>query len=961
MVSKKRYRDLPVNVIMSLAIIISMLTLAAGLTSISYFSNRNTLVTEVEKASVKFTTNLNTQIHQLTESVQSTVKILEFDSLTSMGDLKSRKSRLPTLARIMRLNHVLSAVYVGYSNGDFFLLRTLKNDHAKEVLDAPENAAFMLQSIEYDVNKNKTVSWEFYDSNLALVKTSVPNEYSYDPRRRPWFAKAKSQDDVVLTSPYVFFSTLEVGTTFAVQNKGNGTVVGVDASITDISDFIHNLRSSSYTNIALVDQEGFVVGSPSDTPLVKYDAEKPRLIRVDELNVPALERLSALKNTDNPLFKMNVGGENWYGSTQSIATDSDQQWRILYTVPQHELLAEINDHLVSELLLSGLIILLLVGVGAIVGHSVSKPLRLLSSEVGALTSFDFSRKISVKSFVREVNQLSTLTNHMVLAIKNFQSISNELSRDPDLEKMLDHVCQNLVTITASESGAVFLCDESQKQLLLASSAKLDAPTLVSCEHFDWDTVKSNLEKALKFDDQRTFLAPLIERNNTMLGVLVLRLPANSPVNVDTAFQRFIEEVSGVAAAAISARKQFEAQQELMDAIMKLLADTIDAKSSYTSGHCDRVPELAELLAQAAIDASEGEFSDFNMTAMQRREFRIAAWLHDCGKITSDEHIIDKATKLETIHNRIHEIRTRFEVLWRDADVEYYKGLAEGKDPAQLERARTKTQTDLQDNFSFIANANMGAERMAAEDIQRVREIGTQTWERHFNRFEGLSHEELALASNTSESLPVTEQLLSDKVEHLVSWGKNLPPVQKDDPKNIWGFDMELPKYALNKGELYNLCVERGTLTNEERFAINDHMVQTIKMLSALPFPDELKNVPNIAGNHHEKMDGTGYPRRLSQEQLSIPERIMAIADVFEALTAADRPYKTAKTLSESMRILAFMVKDHHLDKDLFKLFITSKAYLSYAEKHLKPEQIDAVSQTQLFTWAGIEEPQMQIS
>jgi HD-GYP domain-containing protein (c-di-GMP phosphodiesterase class II) len=152
----------------------------------------------------------------------------------------------------------------------------------------------------------------------------------------------------------------------------------------------------------------------------------------------------------------------------------------------------------------------------------------------------------------------------------------------------------------------------------------------------------------------------------------------------------------------------------------------------------------------------------------------------------------------------------------------------------------------------------------------------------------------------------------------------------------------VPPVKYNRGEIYNLCIGRGTLTEEERYAINDHIVQTIVMLSALPFPRHLRAVPEMAGGHHEKMDGTGYPKRLRREDLSLPARMMAIADIFEALTARDRPYKKGKTLSEALEIMGYMKRDGHIDPDLLDLFVTSGVYRRYAEQFLDPEQIDEV-------------------
>jgi hypothetical protein len=354
-----------------------------------------------------------------------------------------------------------------------------------------------------------------------------------------------------------------------------------------------------------------------------------------------------------------------------------------------------------------------------------------------------------------------------------------------------------------------------------------------------------------------------------------------------------------------------------------------------------------MLAEQAEQVSDGPFARFSMTEDQRYEFHLAAWLHDCGKITSPEYVVDKAVKLETIHNRIHEIRTRFEVLHRDADIQYLEACLAGDHEHQARQRRDQFQQALQEEFSFLARVNQGTESMSDEDVARIYEIGSRTWLRHFSDRLGLSDDErLALEQQPEPELPVQEALLADKPSHLRSWGDTIPPVRKDDPRNRWGFDMTLPEYAYNRGELHNLTVRYGTLTDEERFKINEHIVQTICMLDALPLPDRLANVPRLAGTHHERMDGNGYPCRLTGEDMSIPEKIMAIADVFEALTAVDRPYKRGKTLSESLELMAGMADKGHLDKDTFNLFLQSRIWLTYAQQHLRPEQIDQVDESQ---------------
>ena len=345
-----------------------------------------------------------------------------------------------------------------------------------------------------------------------------------------------------------------------------------------------------------------------------------------------------------------------------------------------------------------------------------------------------------------------------------------------------------------------------------------------------------------------------------------------------------------------------------------------------------------MLAKRASDSTLPAFRGFALsTDDQWREYRIAAWLHDCGKITTPEHIVDKGTKLETIYNRIHEVRMRFEVLWRDAEVRYLKVVL--NQPQLQHEAEQEFETmkkQLIDDFLFVAQCNVGGEFLGEEEQARLRTIANTPWQRHFDDRVGLSPTEEMRQPTAAQDLPATELLLADKPEHLV-----LRAASTDYPPEF-GINMEVPAFLGNLGEVYNLSISRGTLTAEDRFRINEHMISTIKMLESLPFPDELSKVPRYASTHHETLSGSGYPRKLPAEELSIPERILAVADIFEALTASDRPYKKAKSISEAIDILHRMVLENHIDKDCFELFITEKVYLQYAREFLDPGQIDEV-------------------
>jgi hypothetical protein len=300
--------------------------------------------------------------------------------------------------------------------------------------------------------------------------------------------------------------------------------------------------------------------------------------------------------------------------------------------------------------------------------------------------------------------------------------------------------------------------------------------------------------------------------------------------------------------------------------------------------------LTEMLTRSLCEVKSGPFAGFSLSEEEWYELHIAAWLHDCGKVVTPTHLMDKATKLERVHDRVEGVRTRFEVLMRDARIAYLEA-ANGRpveERALLEAAHLAHLAELQEELALIERSNIGGEFVSPEEQARIRAIGNRSY---------------------------------------VEGGRRTPLLSAD--------------------EVENLCISRGTLTHDERLIINGHMVQTVRMLEALPFPRNLRRVPEYAGGHHERMDGKGYPKGLFAGDMSIPARVLAIADVFEALTAADRPYKRGKRLSETMRIMGNMKRDNHLDPDLFNHFVKSGVYRKYAERYLSADLIDAVNEAEL--------------
>lgn len=520
-----------------------------------------------------------------------------------------------------------------------------------------------------------------------------------------------------------------------------------------------------------------------------------------------------------------------------------------------------------------------------------------------------------------------LTEKIAQQLEELINIGIAVSSETDTAKLLDSIVYGAKSITGADGGTLYLVKKNSIQMEIVQSSSLEISlnrtsnhtinmpeiplylqdgsrnlsNVVSCVYHNNQTI--NIRDAYhdqQFDfsgtkvfDQKnryrsqSFLAvPMRNHEGDTIGILQLinaiDRHSGEIIVFDAVAQRFTEALASQAATVLTKQYLIDGLESMFETLIKLIATAIDEASPYTGGHCRRLPELTMMIAEAAHDTHEGYLKDFMMTDKDRYELTIAGWLHDCGKITTPVYVIDKATKLETIFDRIALVETRFEILKRDAEIEMLKNCITHPDRrAQFEAELQQKLEQLEAEQLFIQKANKGGEFMSVEDQQRIIAIGKRT--------------------------------LNDGNQDVT---------------------------LLTENEIYNLNIPRGTLTPEERQVINQHIVTTIAMLDKIPFPKHLKHVPEYACGHHERMDGKGYPNKLTREQMSIQARAMAIADIFEALTAKDRPYKEPKKLSEALFILGKMKDDQHIDPDLHAAFINKKVYLKYAQEFLDPDQID---------------------
>jgi HD-GYP domain-containing protein (c-di-GMP phosphodiesterase class II) len=522
-------------------------------------------------------------------------------------------------------------------------------------------------------------------------------------------------------------------------------------------------------------------------------------------------------------------------------------------------------------------------------------------------------------------------------LEELNAIGIALSNERDTSRLLESILIAAKRITNADAGTLYLHDDEQQALKFEiiltgsldiamggttgepitfypillkdaagkpnhnmvvahaalSGSTVNIPDAYKAEGFDFSGTK-NFDSKTGYRSTSLIAVPMRNHESELIGVLQLinaqDRDTGNIVSFSAQDQSLLESLASQAAIALTNQLLIQQMESLFESFVSLINTAIDDKSAYTGGHCERVPVLTMMLADAVTRTQSGPLKDFVMTDKDRYELKIAGLLHDCGKITTPVHVVDKSTKLHTLFDRIHLIDTRFEVLKRDAEINMLRATMQ----PDADKPRIIAEYDgfiqqLDADREFLRFCNIGSEKMEAADQARVQRIAAYTW------------------------------------------------------RNVAGVDVNF----LTDEEVENLKIRTGTLTDAERQIINHHIDITIKMLESLPWPKHLRKVAEYAGGHHERMDGKGYPKGLTREQMSVQARVMGIADIFEALTAKDRPYKRGKTLTESLTILGKFKQNGHIDPDLFDVFVREKVYLSYAQQYLDKDQIDNVDESQI--------------
>ncbi len=542
-----------------------------------------------------------------------------------------------------------------------------------------------------------------------------------------------------------------------------------------------------------------------------------------------------------------------------------------------------------------------------------------------MTGSDYSTNLKVKKLLAEIqDQINIFAGDQLSHIDRLREIGIALSAETSLDKIFDMILEEALSYTSADGATIYSVSKDKafldfrvvynRTMNLRMGGTYGPITWPSIPLYQEDGTKQlrnmatyvahtgtaqrvddvyhqeifdnsgtrKVDKANNYRSKSMIAFPLKDHEQEILGVVQLINAMNEDeeiISFTDEHMAMLNALASFAAISMTNKKLIEGLETLLDQFIRSIAGAIDRKSKYTGGHIERVARLTEAIANKIQEDSSGHYKDRHFTEDEMREISMSGWMHDLGKIITPAHIMDKSTKLETIFDRIELIKTRFELAEAVIEKDIAIKKANKEDTRELEKLIEQVRAD----FEFVDHINFGGEFMKDEDLVHVENIYKFQYD---------------------------------------SGGKHY--------------------FLITENEKNNLCVRRGTLMPDEFSIMRDHAQVTSEMLKELTFPKKYRNVPLYASSHHEKLNGKGYPCQLEEANLPLQARIISIADLYEALTACDRPYKKGKTLSETLRIMGFMAKDREIDKDILDLFIDTKLYLDYAYEYLKDEQIDNI-------------------
>ncbi|MCB1942965.1 MAG: HAMP domain-containing protein, partial [Candidatus Accumulibacter sp.] len=691
---RQRY---PLHIHISTLFLALILVVCGVLAAIGYKLSSELLEAAAADRTTRISREARIEMKRIVEPAEVATRLLSLQQLTQARSLEQRLQSLEFLRQALASSPALSSLYVGYATGDFFLLGRVGHGADSEAARVPATAAYVVQSIER-AGIAPRGRFIYFDAALRALREDDRPDYAatYDPRRRIWFAEAMASSEQIKTPPYLFFSSRKVGVTLANQASGGQAVAGADILLHSLGQMLAKQRVTPGMQLAIVDAKGYALAYEDTSRLVRAAAEAdgaPTLARLDQLGVPALVPLLAAvtghankhPGQETQTLRLDVDGVAWRASISPLGPEDDANpLYLVTTIPESELMAGALKLTQHSAIATLIVLLLTIPFTWLLARSISRSLGRLAGEAEKIRRFEFSQPIAIDSAIKEVNQLAVTMEAMKHTIRRFLDISHAVAAEQSFDRLLPRLLAETLSASEARAGVLYLAEG--KQLLPASvvdsggaapAAELPAVELSSAGPLLGAALADGVARAGRLQREdvaslgglgaglgEAIAVPLLNRQAELVGAILLLCDAPS----DDARLSFVKAFSGSAAVSLESKALIKAQKDLFEAFIQLIATAIDAKSPYTGGHCARVPELTRMLAEAACKDDRGAYRDFQLSDDDWEALHVAAWLHDCGKVTTPEYVVDKATKLETINDRIHEVRMRFEVLKRDAEI-----------------------------------------------------------------------------------------------------------------------------------------------------------------------------------------------------------------------------------------------------------------------------------------------------
>ena len=669
----------------------------------NYNKTSEILIASGDQVFDQINTEVTLELGSIRKSVKQTVNFIAQSSIGLINSVLAPKQSLKLLSSALANDTNLSAIQIAYPNGDYFIIRPIYSEDTRKTFKAPDNAAYIIDIINTDEQGKRWLLRLFYDQGLYEVSRNVTTPTVYDPRERPWYKLALENSQPTTTQPYLFHFLHKVGLTLTTQTPYQGIVVAADVTLDQLSNTLQHRNSTPDSEIVVFQKNGnALIYTDINRLIIESGDGHYKMAKLSELDSDVLTFLSQDLKLETQSLKFSFNGQTWLGGIREMHIPGGNSFFVLMVSPENELLSSAITIRDQSLLMTAIIILLTIPIVWLFARKISNPLRRLATEAKLISSFDFSSPVKTHSMIAEVEELSTAMSMMKGTISQFLSLIHSLAAEQNFDILLQRITQQTMQISEADGAVTYLYNEKENTLeprfmqIGTEDIKYlkDIPTVSLDEANELGSTLDKKESSvielsseqpghlnplldkLATDTARMIVLPLRNRQEDTIGILCLLYKKQSD-NKHNGEQHisFVQALSGFAAVSLESRQLLMLQKALLESFIKLIAGAIDSKSPYTGGHCARVPEITKLIAQAACASSDVPFQDFKLNEEQWESLYIASWLHDCGKVTTPEYVVDKATKLETIYDRIHEIRMRVEVLKRDAEIRYWHGQA----------------------------------------------------------------------------------------------------------------------------------------------------------------------------------------------------------------------------------------------------------------------------------------------